>query len=40
VPTIVISDTLTGKLANVRIIRRADAHQQIANSNARQATTF
>jgi dihydrofolate reductase len=30
VPTIVVSDTLKGPLANVRIISRADAHQQIA----------
>jgi dihydrofolate reductase len=30
VPTIVVSDTLTGDLPNVRIIRRADAHRQIA----------
>jgi dihydrofolate reductase len=30
VPTVVVSDTLTGDLPNVRIIRRADAHQQIA----------
>ncbi|MGH2551506.1 MAG: dihydrofolate reductase family protein [Thermomicrobiales bacterium] len=30
VPTIVISDTLQGPLANVRIIKRADAHEQIA----------
>jgi dihydrofolate reductase len=31
VPTIVVSDTLTGDWRNVRIIRRADAHQQIAD---------
>jgi dihydrofolate reductase len=31
VPTVVVSDTLTGNLANVRIIRRADAHRQIAD---------
>jgi dihydrofolate reductase len=30
VPTIVVSDTLTGDLPNVRIIRRADAHREIA----------
>jgi dihydrofolate reductase len=30
VPTVVVSDTLTGDLPNVRIIRRADAHRQIA----------
>lgn len=30
IPTIVVSDTLNGPLANVRIIRRADAHKQIA----------
>jgi len=30
VPTIVVSDTLTGDWPHVRIIRRADAHQQIA----------
>ena len=30
VPTIVVSDTLTGDLANVRIVRRADAHREIA----------
>lgn len=30
VPTIVVSDTLSGNLPNVRIIRRADAHRQIA----------
>jgi dihydrofolate reductase len=30
VPTIVVSDTLTGNWPAVRIIRRADAHQQIA----------
>jgi len=30
VPTIVVSDTLTGNWPDVRIIRRADAHQQIA----------
>jgi dihydrofolate reductase len=29
VPTVVVSDTLTGTLPNVRIIRRAEAHQQI-----------
>jgi dihydrofolate reductase len=29
VPTIVVSDTLTGELPNVRIVRRADAHRQI-----------
>lgn len=31
VPTVVVSDTLTGPLPNVRIIRRADAHRQIAD---------
>ncbi len=31
VPTVVVSDTLIGPLPNVRIIRRADAHQQIAD---------
>jgi dihydrofolate reductase len=30
VPSIVVSDTLTGAWPNVRIIRRADAYQQIA----------
>ena len=30
VPTIVVSDTLTGNWPDVRIIRRAEAHQQIA----------
>ena len=30
VPTVVVSDTLTGNLPNVRVFRRADAHQQIA----------
>ncbi len=30
VPTVVVSDTLTGDLPNVRIVRRADAHRQIA----------
>ncbi|MGA7671300.1 MAG: dihydrofolate reductase family protein, partial [Nitrolancea sp.] len=30
VRTIVVSDTLTGDWPNVRIIRRADAHQQLA----------
>jgi dihydrofolate reductase len=30
VPTIVVSDTVGGTWPNVRIIRRADAHQQIA----------
>jgi dihydrofolate reductase len=30
VPTIVVSDTLNGTWPGVRIIRRADAHQQIA----------
>jgi dihydrofolate reductase len=30
VPTIVVSDTLTGPLPNVRVIPRADAHQEIA----------
>jgi dihydrofolate reductase len=31
VPTVVVSDTLSGNLPNVRIIRRADARQQIAD---------
>lgn len=31
VSTVVVSDTLTGNLPNVRIIRRADAHRQIAD---------
>src|SRR5581483_3281983 len=31
VPSIVVSDTLTGHWPNVRIIRRADAYQQIAD---------
>jgi dihydrofolate reductase len=31
VPTVVVSDTLTGPLPNVRIVRRADAHRQIAD---------
>jgi dihydrofolate reductase len=31
VPTIVVSDTLSGNWPGVRIIRRADAHQQIAD---------
>lgn len=30
VPTIVVSDTLAGDLPNVRILRRANAHRQIA----------
>jgi dihydrofolate reductase len=30
VPTVAASDTLTGDLPNVRIVRRADAHRQIA----------
>ncbi len=30
VPTIVVSDTLSGEWPGVRIIRRADAHRQIA----------
>jgi dihydrofolate reductase len=30
VPTVVVSDTLTGNLPNVRVIRRAEAHLQIA----------
>jgi len=30
VPTLVVSDTLSGDWPHVRIIRRADAHQQIA----------
>jgi dihydrofolate reductase len=30
VPTIVVSDTLTGNWPDIRIIRRADAYQQIA----------
>ena len=30
VPTVVVSDTLTGDLPNVRIVRRADAHRQVA----------
>jgi dihydrofolate reductase len=30
VPTVVVSDTLTGDLPNVRIVRRADAHREIA----------
>lgn len=30
VPTIVVSDTLTGNLPNVTIIKRADAHERIA----------
>ena len=30
VPTLVVSDTLTGELPNVRIVRRADAHRRIA----------
>lgn len=30
VPTIVVSDTLTGDLPNVRIVRRAEAHREIA----------
>src|SRR5438270_4718188 len=30
VPTVVVSDTLTGNWPDVRIIRRADAYQQIA----------
>jgi dihydrofolate reductase len=31
VPTIVVSDTLRGSWPNVRIIRRADAHKEIAD---------
>ena len=31
VPTLVVSDTLTGDLPNVRIVGRADAHRQIAD---------
>lgn len=31
VPSIVVSDTLTGTFPHVRLIRRADAYQQIAN---------
>jgi dihydrofolate reductase len=30
VPTVVVSDTLTGDLPNVRIVRRSDAHREIA----------
>jgi dihydrofolate reductase len=30
VPTVVVSDTLTGDLLNVRIVRRSDAHREIA----------
>ena len=30
VPTIVVSDTLTGDLPNVRVVKRAEAHRQIA----------
>ena len=40
VPTIVISDTLTGDLPNVRIIRRADAHPQIVDFKRQPGNTI
>ena len=35
VPTVVVSDTLTGDLPNVRIVRRAEAHRRIAELKRR-----
>jgi dihydrofolate reductase len=40
VPTIVVSDTLTGDLPNVRIIRRADAHKQIVDLKQQPGNTI
>ena len=40
VGTIVVSDTLTGNWPDIRIIRRADAYQQIAELKRQSAKIF
>jgi cation transport ATPase len=40
VPTVVVSDTLTGNTAGIQTIRRADAHRAIAELKRRPGKTI